>query len=105
MNMGAVVVSCRSLTQIKATVLLNLLLLVLGSLIVSTGVNGGGQLRPLPEYNGLNVLWTFSDDDALLFRDAPKGIVPVPGDLSWVRAKVLSLSPDSITLQLRERAP
>lgn len=86
----------------KAIVLLNLSLIVLAFLIVSTGVKaGGGQLDPMFECDVTNVSWTFEGDDALLRQDAPSGIAPVPGELSWIRGKVLSLSADSITLQLR----
>lgn len=60
----------------KAIFRLNLLLLVLGTLIASTGVSAGGQPKPT--------------------------VAPVSVQLSWVRGKVLSLSPVSITLQLRK---
>jgi hypothetical protein len=90
---------------VKAIVRLNLLLIVLGPpLIVSTDVNaGGGQLKPAAAYNSSNVSRTFGGDDALRLH-METGIAPVSGQLSWVRGKVLSLSPDSITLQLRPLA-
>lgn len=87
--------------QVKAIVRLNLLLLVLGPLIASTGVNAGGQLKPAAERNSSNVPRTFGGDDTLRLQ-AQTGIAPVSVQLSWVRGKVLSLSPVSITLQLRK---
>jgi hypothetical protein len=87
--------------QVKAIVRLNLLLLVLGSLIVSTDVNASGELKLAAEYDSSNVPRTFGGDDALR-PHAPTEIAPVSVQLSWVRGKVLSLSPVSITLQLRK---
>jgi hypothetical protein len=87
--------------QVKAIVRLNLLLLVLGSLIVSTDVNASGELKLAAEYDSSNVPRTFGGDDALR-PAALSGIDPSSGQLSWVRGKVLSLSRVSITLQLRK---